>query len=135
MRGDERRGRQSSAAAFLDEPGDGGAQGCQSGDLGAVADGQIESFEVIALKGSAAQELTLSVGDVLKVTDDLGANVLHVLGGNEDTLNLVGSGWTVAAELEIFDGSGTLYFIETITGTNIPPIEYYRTQLAPWPPK
>jgi hypothetical protein len=45
--------------------------------------------------------------------------------------NLVGSGWTVAAELEIFDGSGTLYFIETITGTNIPPIEYYRTQLAP----
>jgi hypothetical protein len=49
--------------------------------------------------------------------------------------NLVDTTWTGGTELEIFDGSGTLYFIETITGTNIPPIEYYRTQLSPWPPK
>lgn len=49
--------------------------------------------------------------------------------------NLLSAAWTVGAELEIFDGSGTLYFIETITGTNLPPFEYYRTQLSPWPPK
>jgi len=49
--------------------------------------------------------------------------------------NLVDTAWTGGTELEIFDGSGTLYYIETITGTNIPPIQYYQTQLMPWPPK
>ena len=63
-------------------------------DLGAVVDSDLESIEVINLKGSAAQELSLSVGDVLKVTD--GADVLHVVGGKEDTLNLTDSGWHVA---------------------------------------
>ena len=29
-----------------------------------------------------------------------------------------------------FDGSGTLYYLETLTGTNLPPAEYYRTQLG-----
>jgi hypothetical protein len=63
-------------------------------DLGAVVDSDLESIEVINLKGSATQELSLSVGDVLKVTD--GADVLHVVGGKEDTLNLTDSGWHVA---------------------------------------
>ena len=63
-------------------------------DLGAVVDSDLESIEVINLKGSAEQELSLSVGDVLKVTD--GADVLHVVGGKEDTLNLTDSGWHVA---------------------------------------
>jgi hypothetical protein len=70
-------------------------------DLGSLADSEIENFEVIALKGSGAQTLTLSVDDVLKVTD--GADVLHIIGGTEtargntvhDTLNVEGSGWTV----------------------------------------
>jgi hypothetical protein len=63
-------------------------------DLGAVVDSDLESIEVINLKGSATQELSLSVGDVLKVTD--GADVLHIVGGKEDTLNLTDSGWHVA---------------------------------------
>ena len=70
-------------------------------DLGNLADSELESFEVIALKGSGAQSLTLSVDDVLKVTD--GADVLHIIGGTEqahgntvqDTLNVEGSGWTI----------------------------------------
>ncbi|MBI2749197.1 MAG: retention module-containing protein [Burkholderiales bacterium] len=70
-------------------------------DLGDLADSELENFEVIALKGSGAQTLTLSVDDVLKVTDD--ADVLHIIGGKEevrgntvhDTLNVAGSGWTV----------------------------------------
>jgi hypothetical protein len=70
-------------------------------DLGNLADSELENFEVIALKGSGAQSLTLSVEDVLKVTD--GADVLHIIGGTEtargntvhDTLNVEGSGWTV----------------------------------------
>jgi hypothetical protein len=33
--------------------------------------------------------------------------------------------------LEIFDGDGTLYYIETIYGTNQPAAEYYRTSLIP----
>ena len=70
-------------------------------DLGTLADSELENFEVIALKGSGAQSLTLSVEDVLKVTD--GVDVLHIIGGTEtargdtvhDTLNVEGSGWTV----------------------------------------
>jgi hypothetical protein len=45
--------------------------------------------------------------------------------------NVVGSAWITGPELEIFDGSGTLYYVETISGTNIPPIEFYRTTLVP----
>ena len=45
--------------------------------------------------------------------------------------NVVGSAWTPGAELEIFDGAGTLYYVEIITGTNIPPVEFYRTTLTP----
>lgn len=45
--------------------------------------------------------------------------------------NLVSTPWTTGEQLEIFDGAGTLYFLETITGTNIPPMEFYRTKLAP----
>jgi hypothetical protein len=48
--------------------------------------------DVINLKGSAAQEMTLSAADVLNVSD--GSNVLHIVGGKEDSLNL-DSSWTV----------------------------------------
>ncbi len=47
------------------------------------------------------------------------------------TTNIVDAAWSAGAELEIFDGSGTLFYVETITGTNLPPIEYYRTRLRP----
>jgi hypothetical protein len=67
-------------------------------DLGSLG---TNDFEVIALKGSGQQALTLSVEDVLNVTG--GENVLHIIGGTEqargntvqDTLNVEGSGWTL----------------------------------------
>jgi hypothetical protein len=37
--------------------------------------------------------------------------------------------WTTGAGLEFFDGSGTLFYLETITGTNLPPREFYRATL------
>jgi hypothetical protein len=51
-----------------------------------------QGTEVINLKGSAAQELTLNAADVLNVSE--GTNVLHIIGGKEDSLNLDNS-WTV----------------------------------------
>ena len=35
--------------------------------------------------------------------------------------NIFGSAWTTGPTLEIFDGAGTLFYVETISGTNIPP--------------
>jgi len=72
-----------------------------------------QSYEAISLQGTGAQQLTLSAADVLKVTDD---SVLHVLGGKEDTLNLAGDGWNVAADaqasyfgwVEVKNGATTL---------------------------
>jgi len=37
--------------------------------------------------------------------------------------------WNASAELEFFDGSGTLYYLETLTTTNPPPTEFYRATL------
>ena len=61
---------------------------------------------------------------------------LYLFGGKPDqrfTLdrctNIAGTNWTTGPRLETFDGSGTLYYLETLTGSNIPPTEYYRTKL------
>lgn len=63
---------------------------------------------------------------------------LFLFGGKTDqrftldrATNLVESAWATGPELEIFDGSGTLYYLESISGTNVPPLEYYRTILTP----
>lgn len=63
---------------------------------------------------------------------------LFLFGGRTDqrfalnrATNVVGGAWSTGPELEIFDGSGTLYYVETVSGTNVPPIEYYRTFLMP----
>jgi hypothetical protein len=45
--------------------------------------------------------------------------------------NLSGAPWVTGAPLEIYDGSGTLYYFETLSGTNQPSSEYYRTTLVP----
>ena len=50
--------------------------------------------EVVNLKGSAAQELTLNAADVLNIAE---GDVLHIVGGKEDTLNVTGDGWTAPA--------------------------------------
>lgn len=38
--------------------------------------------------------------------------------------------WSTGAQLEIFDTSGTLYYLETIFSTNLPPSELYRATLG-----
>jgi hypothetical protein len=45
--------------------------------------------------------------------------------------NLTDSAWVNGPTLEIFDGSGTLYYVETVSGTNLPPTEFYRPTLTP----
>jgi len=45
--------------------------------------------------------------------------------------NLTDTVWVEGPKLEIFDGSGTLYYVETVSGTNLPPIEFYRPSLTP----
>lgn len=39
--------------------------------------------------------------------------------------------WITGPQLEFFDGSGTLFYLETITVSNPPPREYYRATLIP----
>ncbi len=63
---------------------------------------------------------------------------IFLFGGEPDqqftldrSTNLTGSAWITGPALEIFDGSGTLYYVETVSGTNLPPIEFYRTTLTP----
>ena len=66
-----------------------------------------QGTEVINLKGSAAQELTLNAADVLNLSD--GANVLHIVGGKEDSLNLDNS-WTVQDGDSSVAGAQPSYF-------------------------
>jgi hypothetical protein len=37
--------------------------------------------------------------------------------------------WIIGPQLEFFDGSGTLFYLETITSSNPPPREFYRATL------
>ncbi len=60
---------------------------------------------------------------------------LYLLGGKTDqrftldrATNVAASVWTTGSQFEIFDGSGTLYYLETLSGTNLPPGEFYRTK-------
>jgi hypothetical protein len=61
---------------------------------------------------------------------------LYLFGGKPDqrftldrATNVAVSTWVTGPQFEIFDGSGTLYYLETVSGTNLPPVEFYRTQL------
>ena len=41
------------------------------------------------------------------------------------------SNWITGPVLELLRGDGTLFYLETVYGTNIPPQEYYRATLVP----
>ena len=63
---------------------------------------------------------------------------LYLFGGKPDqqfTLDRNGdvgtNHWTISSDLEILDGSGTLYYLETITGSYQPVQEFYRAPLKP----
>jgi hypothetical protein len=62
---------------------------------------------------------------------------LYLFGGKTDqqfTLdylaNFETNSWITGPQLEFFDGSGTLFYLETLTTTNPPPREFYRATLA-----
>jgi hypothetical protein len=62
---------------------------------------------------------------------------LYLFGGKTDqqfTLdyraNFETNIWTTGPQLEFFDGSGTLFYLETLTTTNPSPREFYRARLA-----
>lgn len=40
------------------------------------------------------------------------------------------NGWLTGPQLEFLDGSGTLFYLETVTTTNLPPTEFYRATLS-----
>jgi hypothetical protein len=91
------------------------------------------------LRSQVVPHLTpVSILDYDRVlTTNLAQNVFLFAGKPDQrfTLNhatgLLSTNWTIGPALEIFDGEGILYFVETIYGTNPPPQEYYRTTLQP----
>lgn len=95
--------------------------------------------EGVILRSQVVPDLTpVSYLAYARVVTNQVAYNLHLFGGKTDqrftlnhVTNLSTASWITGPELEIFDGSGTLYYLESISGTNIPPIEFYRTQLTP----
>jgi hypothetical protein len=95
--------------------------------------------EGVILRSQVARDLTpVSFLAYEQVANNGSAYNLFLFGGKTDqrftldhATNLVENVWTTGPELEIFDGSGTLYYIEEVSGTNVPPVEYYRTVLMP----
>jgi hypothetical protein len=95
--------------------------------------------EGVILRSQVVPDLTpvSFLGYARVSTNGLAYNIF-LFGGKTDqrftldrSTNVVSSAWTTGPALEIFDGSGSLYYLESISGTNIPPTEYYRATLAP----
>jgi len=63
-------------------------------DLTALADNVLRSIEHIDIDGSGANALTLSVHDVLNLSDE--SNTVQIDGGADDTV-AIGAGWTKGA--------------------------------------
>ena len=101
----------------------------------------VVGLEGVILRSQVVPHLTpVSILDYARVGTNQFTYNVYLFGGKTDqqftldrTTNIVSS-WTGGTELEVFDGSGTLFYFETLSGTNIPPREFYRTELLPWPP-
>jgi hypothetical protein len=101
----------------------------------------VVGVEGVILRSQVITDLTpISFLDFARVATNGPGTAYNVFlfGGQTDqrftldrATNVVASIWTTSSPLEIFDGSGTLYFVETISGTNIPPAEFYRATLTP----
>jgi len=111
---------------------------------GAATDGGqlvVVGVEGVILRSQVVPDLTpVSFLNYSRVTTNapLAAYNVYLFGGKPDqrftldrTTNLTSQAWTTGPLLEIFDGSGTLYYVETLSGTNHPPVEYYRATLQP----
>ncbi len=76
--------------------------------------------------------------DRVVTTNLVGQQNLFLFGGKTDqqfTLDYsreLGTNlWTSGSQLEIFDSDGTLYYVETLYGTNLPVREFYRATVTP----
>ena len=49
----------------------------------------------------------------------------------DDRRDFVTNLWVTGPPLEIFDGSGTLYYLQNIPAAEAPPEEFYRATLVP----
>jgi hypothetical protein len=109
--------------------------------FGAATDSQqlvCVGVEGIILRSPVVPELTpVSVLNYSRVSTNNTAFNLFLFGGKPDqrftldrSTNLLSAAWAAGPLLDITDGSGTLYYIETLTGTNLPPTEYYRAVLT-----
>ena len=77
-------------------------------DLTAIADNRIVDVEVIDIRGSGANTLTLDVREVLNLSSH--SNTLIVRSDTEDTVN-VGAGWTQQSD-EMIDGDSFEVFTQ-----------------------
>jgi len=101
----------------------------------------VVGVEGVILRSQVVPDATpISILDYSRVaTNDPGPVYnIFLFGGKTDqrftldrATNVVATPWTTGQQLEIFDGSGTLYFLETLTGTNFPSLEFYRATLTP----
>lgn len=101
----------------------------------------IVGVEGVILRSQVIPDLTpVSFLNYSRVTTNSppAAYNIYLFGGKPDqrftldrTTNLTSQSWTTGPLLEIFDGSGTLYYVETLSGTNQAPLEYYRATLEP----
>jgi len=102
----------------------------------------LSGVEGVILRSPVVTDLTpitvLSYARVTLSTNPPVVQNLYLFGGKADqrfTLdyqtNVSGGAWISNAALEIFDGAGTLYYVETVTGTNQNAQEFYRATLLP----
>jgi hypothetical protein len=69
---------------------------------------------------------------------NIGWQNIYLFGGQPDQrfsldyrADLESAKWVPGPQLDFFDGSGTLFYLEIFTSTNTPPYEYYRATLLP----
>jgi len=93
--------------------------------------------EGVALRSQVVPDLTpITLLDYDRIQTNALAPAYNIFlfGGHTDqqfsldrSTNLFQLPWPAGTPLEIYDGAGTLYYVETVTGTNLPPSEFYRT--------
>jgi hypothetical protein len=99
---------------------------------------------IVGVEGAILRSQVVSNPTPINILDYARVNVAEVIHniflfggviGQRFTLdhctNTISSEWMTGPLLEFLRGDGTLYYLETISGTNLPPQEYYRATLVP----
>ena len=109
----------------------------------ATAEGQLVAVGVegAILRAQVTPDVTpvefLAYAHVASTNAAVSQNV-YLFGGRTDQrfvverrADLSETNWVAGEQLEIIDGSGTLYYVEIVSGTNQPTTEFYRATLRP----